>query len=71
MEDTKEVKQLKDVLKFRLEFMLMMHSVGRVEEANEMLGKLFSLIEQVEGEYKDPCDVRMDEIRADFAQGRI
>jgi hypothetical protein len=53
MEDTKEVKQLKDVLKFRLEFMLMMHSVGRIEEANEMLGKLFSLIEQVEGEYKE------------------
>jgi hypothetical protein len=70
MEATTEVKQLKDVLKFRLEFMLMMHSVGRTDEANEMLGKLFSLIEQVEGEYKDPRDVRMDEIRADFAQGR-
>jgi hypothetical protein len=53
MEATTEVRQLKDVLKFRLEFMLMMHSVGRTDEANEMLGKLFSLIEQVEGEYKE------------------
>jgi hypothetical protein len=52
METTKEVKQLKDVLKFRLEFMLMMCEVGRTDEANEMLGKLLEAISQVEGEYK-------------------
>lgn len=53
METTKEVKKMKDVLKFRLEFMLMMQNVGRLEEANEMLGKLFNLIEQVEGDFKE------------------
>ena len=53
MEAITEVRKLKDVLKFRLEFMLMMHSVGRTDEANEMLGKLFSLIEQVEGDYHE------------------
>jgi hypothetical protein len=53
MEATTEVKQLKDVLKFRLEFALWMHSVGREEEANESLAKLFKAIEQVEGEYKE------------------
>jgi hypothetical protein len=64
------MKQIKDVLKFRLEFMIMMLNSGRQEDGNEMLGKLLEAISQVEGEYKDPCDVRMDEIRADFAQGR-
>jgi hypothetical protein len=53
MESTKEVKKMKDVLKFRLEFALWMHSVNRTEEANESLAKLFSLIEQVEGDYKE------------------
>ena len=70
MKATKEVKQLKDVLRFRLEFMLFMQQCDRPEEGNEMLGKLLEAISQVEGEYKDPCDIRMDEIRADFAQGR-
>jgi hypothetical protein len=53
METIKEVKKMKDVLRFRLEFMLMLHSVGRSEEADKMLGKLFSLIEKVEGDYNE------------------
>jgi hypothetical protein len=53
METTKEVKKMKDVLKFRLEFALWMHSVNRTEEANESLAKLFSLFEQVEGDYNE------------------
>jgi hypothetical protein len=46
-----QVKPMKDVLKFQLEFMLMMHSVGREEEANKMLQRLFTTISRVEGEY--------------------
>ena len=53
MQSTKETKQLKDVLKFRLEFMLMMLNVGREEEANQMVAKLLEAISQVEGEYKE------------------
>ena len=51
METTKEVKKMKDVLRFRLEFMLMMHMAGRTDKADEMLQKLFSLIDQVEGDF--------------------
>jgi hypothetical protein len=47
----KEPQELKAVLKFQLEFALWMHSVGREEEANETLAKLFKTIEQVEGIY--------------------
>lgn len=65
-----ELKKMKDVLKFRLEFMILMLNSGRQEEANSMLQRLLDTIDMVEGDYKDPCDVRMDEIRADFAQGR-
>ena len=44
-------RPMKEVLKFQLEFALMMHSVGREEEANKMLKRLFSTIDRVEGEY--------------------
>lgn len=44
-------RPMKEVLKFQLEFMLMMHSVGREEEANKMLKRLFNTIDRVEGEY--------------------
>ena len=44
-------RPMKEVLKFQLEFTLMMHSVGREEEANKMLKRLFSTIDRVEGEY--------------------
>ena len=46
-------KQLKNVLRFQLEFMLMMQHSGRDEEANSMLSNLLETIEQVEGEYKE------------------
>jgi hypothetical protein len=46
-----DVRPMKDVLKFQLEFMLMMHACGREEKANEMLKRLFTTIERVEGEY--------------------
>lgn len=48
----KEPQELKAVLKFQLEFMLLMQSVGRIDEANDMLTKLFNTIEQAEGIYK-------------------
>jgi hypothetical protein len=48
-----ETKKMKDVLRFRLEFMLMMQNVGRLEEANEMLQKLFEAIDRVEGDYNE------------------
>jgi uncharacterized protein YukE len=51
--ETKQPKQLKAVLKFQLEFMIWMQNVGRLEESNEMLAKLFKTIEQVEGEFKE------------------
>ncbi len=44
-------RPMKDVLKFQLEFMLMMHACGREEEANKMLKRLFGTIDRVEGEY--------------------
>jgi hypothetical protein len=47
----KEPQELKAVLKFQLEFMLMMQSVGRIELANDTLTNLFKTIEQVEGTY--------------------
>jgi hypothetical protein len=53
MEATKEVKQLKDVLKFQLEFMVMMLNSGRTEEANSMMQRLFTSIERVEGDYHE------------------
>ena len=45
-------RPMKDVLKFQLEFTLMMHIVGREEEANKMLQRLFTTIDSVEGEHK-------------------
>jgi hypothetical protein len=48
----KEPQTVKEVLKFQLEFMLMMQSVGRIELANDTLTKLFNTIEQAEGIYK-------------------
>ena len=45
------MRPMKNVLKFQLEFMLMMHMSGREEEANEMLQRLFKTIDRVEGEY--------------------
>jgi hypothetical protein len=45
------MRPMKNVLKFQLEFMLMMHMSGREEEANNMLQRLFSTIDRVEGEY--------------------
>ncbi len=44
-------RPMKDVLKFQLEFMLMMHACGREEEANKMLKRLFGTIDRVEGEH--------------------
>lgn len=44
-------RPMKDVLKFQLEFMLMMHACGREEEANKMLQRLFGTIDRVEGEH--------------------
>ena len=44
-------RPMKDVLKFQLEFMLMMHACGREEEANKMLKRLFGKIDRVEGEH--------------------
>ena len=48
-----ELKQLKEVLKFQLEFMIMMLNSGRTDDANSMMQRLFTSIEQVEGEYKE------------------
>ena len=45
------MRPMKNVLKFQLEFMLMMHMSGREEEANSMLQRLFQTIDRVEGEY--------------------
>jgi hypothetical protein len=47
----KEPQELKAALKFQLEFMLLMQSVGRIDEANDMLTKLFNTMDQVEGIY--------------------
>ena len=47
----KDNKKLKDVLRFRLEFMLTMHNAGRDDMANEALERLFKLIDMVEGDY--------------------
>ena len=44
-------RPMKDVLKFQLEFMLMMHACGREEEANKMLKRLFGTIDRVEGDH--------------------
>ena len=52
-------RPMKDVLKFQLEFMLMMHSVGREEEANRMLQRLFNTIDRVEGIYM-PQQLELD-----------
>ena len=52
METNKEVRLLKDVMKFRLEFMVTMFNAGRSDMANEALQRLFELIEQVDGEYQ-------------------
>ena len=54
-----KVQSMKEALKFQLEFMLMMHSVGREEEANRMLQRLFNTIERVEGDYK-PQQLELD-----------
>ena len=48
-----ELKQLKEVLKFRLEFMIMMLNSGRTDDANDMMQRLFTAIEQVEGDYHE------------------
>ena len=53
METTKEVKMMKNVLRFQLEFMLMMQYSGRDDEATKMLRNLFETIDQVEGEYNE------------------
>ncbi len=50
---TPKAKLLRDVLRFRLEFMLFMQQCGRPEEGNEMLGKLLEAISQVEGDYHE------------------
>ncbi len=52
-------RPMKEVLRFQLEFTLMMHSVGREEEANKMLKRLFNTIDRVEGEYA-PQQLELD-----------
>ena len=47
-----EIKQLKDVLKFQLEFMILMLNSGRTDDANNMKDRLLATMEQAEGEYK-------------------
>jgi hypothetical protein len=47
------MKQMKEVLKFRLEFMIMMLNSGRQEEANAMLQQLLDTIDKVEGDYDE------------------
>jgi hypothetical protein len=53
------VQPMKECLRFRLEFMLMMHMAGREEEANKMLKRLFEAIDMVEGDYK-PQQLELD-----------
>ena len=48
-----ELKKMKDVLKFRLEFMILMLNSGRQEEANSMLQRLLDTIDKVEGDYDE------------------
>ena len=48
-----KAKLLRDVLRFRLEFMLFMQQCGREVEANNMLQLLFSTLDKVEGEYHE------------------
>ena len=48
-----KAKLLRDVLRFRLEFMLMMQHCGREVEANNMLQQLFSALDMVEGDYHE------------------
>jgi hypothetical protein len=43
------MQKIKDVLKFRLEFMILMLNSGRQEEANAMLQQLLATIDTVEG----------------------
>ena len=51
-----ELKKMKDVLKFRLEFMILMLNSGRQEEANSMLQRLLATIDKVEGDYDDSAN---------------
>lgn len=44
-------RPMKNVLRFQLEFTLLMHRCGREEEAEKMLKRLFDTIDRVEGEY--------------------
>lgn len=50
---TPKAKLLRDVLRFRLEFMLFMQQCGREVEANNMLQQLFSALDMVEGDYHE------------------
>jgi hypothetical protein len=45
------MRPMKNVLRFQLEFTLLMHRCGREEEAEKMLKRLFDTIDRVEGEY--------------------
>ena len=40
---------VQDRLRFQLDFMLMMLNVGREKEANEAIGRLYKLIDEVKG----------------------
>ena len=40
---------MRDRLRFQLDFMLMMLNAGREKEANETIGRLYKLIDELEG----------------------
>lgn len=44
-------RPMKEVVKFQLEFMLMMNMCGRREKAEEMLLRLLKTIDMIEGDY--------------------
>lgn len=54
-----KARPMKEVVKFQLEFMLMMNMCGRREKAEEMLLRLLKTIDMIEGDYA-PQQLELD-----------
>ena len=62
-------KTLKEKIKFRIQFMLMMWNCGRDEEANESLKLAMELIDQIEDYRSDDSTMAMEDAFYTQAQG--